>query len=90
MSTRAGDSDARIYATILPGQSQLCYKVPDRRCISITAARDTTEETLMQKTTVATYSELAPLEPAYAIVAGVDLVVVRWEDEDQVSVLFGR
>ena len=44
----------------------------------------------MQKTTVATYSELAPLEPAYAIVAGVDLVVVRWEDEEQVSVLYGR
>jgi len=44
----------------------------------------------MQKTTVAAYSELAPLEPAYAVVAGVDLVVVRWADEEQVSVLYGR
>jgi glutamate synthase domain-containing protein 2 len=44
----------------------------------------------MQKTSVATYSQLAPLEPAYALVAGVDLVVVRWADEEQVSVLYGR
>jgi glutamate synthase domain-containing protein 2 len=44
----------------------------------------------MQKTTVATYSELIPLKPTYALVAGVDLVVVRWGDEEQVSVLFGR
>jgi len=44
----------------------------------------------VQKTTVATYSELAPREPAYALAAGVDLVVVRWEDEEQVSVLYGR
>jgi glutamate synthase domain-containing protein 2 len=44
----------------------------------------------MQKTAVATYTDLTPLEPAYALVAGVDLVVVRWEDEQQVSVLYGR
>jgi glutamate synthase domain-containing protein 2 len=44
----------------------------------------------MQKTAVATYSELAPLEPAYALVSGVDLVVVRWDDEEQMSVLYGR
>jgi len=44
----------------------------------------------MQKTAVATYSELTPLEPKYALVAGVDLVMVRWKDEDQVSVLYGR
>jgi glutamate synthase domain-containing protein 2 len=44
----------------------------------------------MQKTSLATYSELTPLEPAYALAAGVDLVVVRWKDEEQVSVLYGR
>jgi len=44
----------------------------------------------MQKKAVATYSELRPLEPAYALAAGVDLVVIRWEDEQQVSVLYGR
>ena len=44
----------------------------------------------MQKQTVATYSELRPLEPTYALAAGVDLVVIRWEDEQQVSVLYGR
>jgi len=44
----------------------------------------------MQKTAVATYTELVPLEPTYALVAGVDLVVVRWKQENQVSVLYGR
>ena len=44
----------------------------------------------MQKSAVAIYSELAPLEPAYALAAGVDLVVIRWEDEGQISVLYGR
>ena len=44
----------------------------------------------MQKTAVATYSELVSLEPAYALVADVDLVVVRWEEEGPVSVLYGR
>jgi glutamate synthase domain-containing protein 2 len=44
----------------------------------------------MQKTAVAVLSELIPLEPVYALASGVDLVVVRWKDEDQVSVLYGR
>ena len=44
----------------------------------------------MHKTTLATYSELTPLQPTYALAAGVDLVVVRWKDEEQVSVLYGR
>jgi glutamate synthase domain-containing protein 2 len=39
---------------------------------------------------VATYSDLAPLEPAYALVADVDLVLIRWQGEEQVSVLYGR
>ncbi|MGB5300316.1 MAG: glutamate synthase-related protein, partial [Thiogranum sp.] len=47
-------------------------------------------ETTMQKTAVAVLLELTPLEPKYALVAGVDLVIVRWKDEDQVSVLYGR
>ncbi|MEZ4453346.1 MAG: glutamate synthase-related protein [Nannocystaceae bacterium] len=37
---------------------------------------------------VATWSALADRKPAYALVAGVDLVVVRYDD--QVSVLYGR
>ena len=37
---------------------------------------------------VAVWSELADREPAYALVAGVDLVVVR--SDDTVSVLYGR
>ena len=44
----------------------------------------------MRKTTVATYSDLIPLEPTYALAASVDLVVIRWADENQVSVLYGR
>ncbi len=43
-----------------------------------------------KKVKVADWNELAPEKPAYALVANVDLVVVRWEDEDQVSVLYGR
>lgn len=37
---------------------------------------------------VARWSELEDREPAYALVEGVDLVVIRWDD--QVSVLYGR
>jgi glutamate synthase domain-containing protein 2 len=37
---------------------------------------------------VAKWSELGDREPAYALVAGVDLVVIRYDD--QVSVLYGR
>lgn len=39
-------------------------------------------------TRVATWSELRDRQPAYALVANVDLVVVRYDD--QVSVLYGR
>jgi len=41
-----------------------------------------------KKVPVAKWSELADREPAYALVAEVDLVVVRYDD--QVSVLYGR
>ena len=40
------------------------------------------------KVEVAKWSELSDREPTYALVAGVDLVVVRYDDE--VSVLYGR
>ena len=40
------------------------------------------------KVPVAKWSELADREPAYGLVADVDLVVVRYDDE--VSVLYGR
>jgi len=39
-------------------------------------------------TTVAKWSDLKDREPAYALVAGVDLVVVRYDNE--VSVMYGR
>ncbi len=39
---------------------------------------------------VATWSELKPSSPTYALVANVDLVVIRWPDQDEVSVLYGR
>ena len=44
----------------------------------------------MKKVRVADWNELAPLQPAYALVANVDLVVIRRKDEDQASVLYGR
>ncbi|MDX1495165.1 MAG: Rieske (2Fe-2S) protein, partial [Longimicrobiales bacterium] len=40
------------------------------------------------RTRVATWTELEDRAPAYALVAGVDLVVVRYDD--QVSVMYGR
>jgi len=42
----------------------------------------------VNKAKVATWSELEDREPAYALVANVDLVVIRYDD--QVSVLYGR
>jgi nitrite reductase/ring-hydroxylating ferredoxin subunit len=44
----------------------------------------------MHKYAIAEWSDLEPLKPTYAVVGGVDLVVIRWPDEEQVSVLFGR
>ena len=42
----------------------------------------------MNKVAVAEFSKLADRVPAYALVANVDLVVIRWGE--QASVLFGR
>lgn len=45
-------------------------------------------EAAHQPTKVATWTELPDRSPAYALVAGVDLVVIRFDDD--VSVLYGR
>ena len=44
----------------------------------------------MNKISIADFDELEPLKPGYALAAGVDLVVIRWQDSDEVSVLYGR
>lgn len=44
----------------------------------------------MERIQVATWSELDPLTPRYALVGDVDLVIVRWESGDNASVLYGR
>jgi glutamate synthase domain-containing protein 2 len=44
----------------------------------------------MKKTRVAVLDELEPLVPSYDLVANVDLVIIRWQDEEQASVLYGR
>ncbi|MGD8643850.1 MAG: glutamate synthase-related protein [Chromatiales bacterium] len=44
----------------------------------------------MTRTQVAKWSELEPLQPTYALVGNVDLVVIRWPEGEQVSVLYGR
>ncbi len=44
----------------------------------------------MKKIRIADWNDLEPLSPAYALVANVDLVVIRWQHEEQASVLYGR
>ena len=44
----------------------------------------------MNKIRIARWGELEPLKPAYALVSGVDLVIIRFEDGEQASVLYGR
>jgi glutamate synthase domain-containing protein 2/nitrite reductase/ring-hydroxylating ferredoxin subunit len=44
----------------------------------------------MQKVRIAELADLDPSRPAGALVANVDLVIVRWPDRDEVSVLYGR
>ena len=44
----------------------------------------------MDKVAVATFSELTPDRPVAALVGNVDLVIVRWPEKDEVSVLYGR
>ena len=44
----------------------------------------------MRPIRVAEWNELEPSRPHGVVVEGVDLVVVRWPDEENVSVLYGR
>ena len=44
----------------------------------------------MKSERVIALNDLAPLVPVHARVSNVDLVLVRWTGEDQVSVLYGR
>ncbi|MBC8375354.1 MAG: Rieske 2Fe-2S domain-containing protein [FCB group bacterium] len=44
----------------------------------------------MHKVSIAHFSELKPLEPTYALVGNVDLVITRFSEKDEVSVLYGR
>ena len=49
-----------------------------------------TLEEVSNRARVATWSELEPERPVYALVANVDLVVIRWKEGENVSVLYGR
>ncbi len=44
----------------------------------------------MNKVKIYEWAKLAPVTPTYALVANVDLVIVRWKDQDEVSVMYGR
>jgi glutamate synthase domain-containing protein 2/nitrite reductase/ring-hydroxylating ferredoxin subunit len=44
----------------------------------------------MRKHKLAEFHDLEPERPVYALAANVDLVVVRWPDAENVSVLYGR
>lgn len=44
----------------------------------------------MHKTAITTWSDLEPLMPAYALIADVDLVVIRRQEKEHASVLYGR
>ncbi len=44
----------------------------------------------MNKIAIYEWSELSPLSPTYLLVAGVDLVIIRWQEEEIASVLYGR
>lgn len=44
----------------------------------------------MNRIALTSWNELEPLNPRYALAADVDLVIVRWPEGEQVSVLYGR
>ncbi len=44
----------------------------------------------MKKISIHEWKDLEPLKPTYALVADVDLVLVRWQDKEEVSVMYGR
>lgn len=44
----------------------------------------------MAKIVIADWNTLEPLTPGYILVANVDLVIIRWPDDNKVSLLYGR
>ena len=44
----------------------------------------------MKKISISDWNTLESLVPVYALVADVDLVIIRWQDAEDVSVLYGR
>lgn len=44
----------------------------------------------MKKISVSEWESLEPLLPTYVLVANVDLVIIRWKDKEEVSVMYGR
>ncbi len=44
----------------------------------------------MNKVRIANWQELVPEQPVHALVANVDLVILRWPEAEEVSVLYGR
>ncbi len=44
----------------------------------------------MNKISIHDFDKLEPAKPGYAMVANVDLVLIRWQNENKVSVLYGR
>lgn len=44
----------------------------------------------MNRVRIASWQELEPQKPVHALVGNVDLVIVRWPEQDEVSVLYGR
>jgi nitrite reductase/ring-hydroxylating ferredoxin subunit len=44
----------------------------------------------MKQEQIARFDDLEPLKPNHVTVGGVDLVVVRWEEGENVSILYGR
>lgn len=45
---------------------------------------------MMKKISILDWSQLEPLVPCYVLITHVDLVVIRWQNEKEVSVLYGR
>jgi nitrite reductase/ring-hydroxylating ferredoxin subunit len=44
----------------------------------------------MKKVALCLWDDLEPLVPSYQLSGGVDLVLIRWQDDTNVSVLYGR
>ncbi|MBF0265668.1 MAG: alpha-hydroxy-acid oxidizing protein [Gammaproteobacteria bacterium] len=44
----------------------------------------------MKKIIIYDWDKLSPLTPSYVLVSNVDLVMIKWSDEQSISVLYGR